>query len=72
MPATSGKRLQEYRRDRVGDHGRVLADGAQRQRHRHRRADGVAVGPLMRRDDEAPAAAIASIRSARLVWVRHS
>ena len=52
-----GKRLQEHRRDRVGDDVGLLADRAQRQRHRHRRSDRVAVGPLMRRDDEALAAA---------------
>jgi hypothetical protein len=34
--------------------GRVLADRAQRQCHRHRRTDRVAVGTLMRRDDESP------------------
>ena len=55
--STAGKRLQEVRRRRVHDDVGLLAERAQRQRHADGRADGVAVGPLMRGEEEAPAGA---------------
>ena len=41
---------------RVEDDRRLLAERLQRERHAHGRADGVAVGPLVRGDEEALAA----------------
>ena len=54
MPATPGNGCRNTGGMRVGDDRGLLAERAERQRHRHRRADRIAVGSRVRRDDEPP------------------
>ena len=52
MSVDAGNSCERRRRRVAADDAHVLAQLAQRVGHRQRRADGVAVGPRVRRDDE--------------------